>query len=107
ARQMSGLLWSCPDFSRSQAPPRRQPRGVGSNQVPMLAPPSASFTRLVDVTSTPAPASAASRAADTLVAAPPVPTPAAPMSPKVTPVSGSPAGTVDIGSAPGSDGGRV
>ena len=59
------------------------------------------------MTSTPIPASAATRAADTFVAAPPVPTLLTTTDPNSNPARSSPKETVSIGSAPGSLGGRV
>ena len=59
------------------------------------------------MTSTPIPDAAARRAAETLVAAPPVPTLLTTTYPNSNPARSSPKETVSIGSAPGSLGGRV
>src|SRR6218665_1995345 len=64
--------------------------GLGINQVPPSPPRRASATRDVSVISTATPASAAIRAAENLVSAPPVPTPASPILPNSIPASRSP-----------------
>jgi hypothetical protein len=85
----------------------RRHRGVGSNQVPVGWPVSAAATFEVEASSTAVPPAAASFAEAILVPAPPVPTPAEPMSPISTPARSSSAATKPMGSAPGSWGGFV
>ena len=77
---------------------------LASNQVPVGSPARAAPTLAVEASSTAVPDAAASFAAAILVPAPPVPTPADPMSPSSTPARSSSKATFWIGRAPGSCG---
>ena len=76
--------------------------GCGSNQVPMSSPRRARSTRSALVTRTPTPDAAATRAAETFVAAPPVPTLLTTTEPNSYPRRSSPYSMWWIGRAPGS-----
>src|SRR5690606_22556518 len=76
--------------------------GLGANHVPISSPARARPTRSALVTRTPTPDAAASRAADTLVAAPPVPTLLTTTEPNSKPCRSSPYAMRWMGRAPGS-----